>query len=413
MTENAASESAPEPAAKTPRRRELDFLRGLALVVMTVGHPLRVNLAETSVDVVRFHYNVYGELFSAMFMFMSAINVQNFVASAARTPDFDATRFYVRASVALYLMGSTYNMIVGTLVVIDIIQAIAVGTLFAYMLLRIRASAISLAIITAALLAAGLAIVGPQPLGEHTLERVGWLRYAVAMFGPIPWLGFFSYGLLIDRIPRGRAELVAIPLALALFVAGHFLPPLEGTKPAALLFKANPRYLVMALGLLPFLHLACRRWYRGGFPVARLLEWWGTESLVFLVFHWFFIFMLRPWQLAFEHRFNESVGAWASGIVTLFMMALTVRLIAERRDAWLKKPEFPKKAWRVFYAGLAGWMMCFLVALAAASRGIAPGAKAMRAVAVVFAFAAAFSFTILYPHVRMRLRERSMRPAAP
>ncbi|MCL4236415.1 MAG: DUF1624 domain-containing protein, partial [Deltaproteobacteria bacterium] len=92
-------------ADRPARRVELDFLRGLALIVMAVGHPIRANIYEgpIDVDVVRLVMNRYGELFSGLFMFISGINVQNFLTSAAKNPSFDATGFYVKSALALFV----------------------------------------------------------------------------------------------------------------------------------------------------------------------------------------------------------------------------------------------------------------------------------------------------------------------
>ncbi|MCZ7582065.1 MAG: DUF1624 domain-containing protein [Deltaproteobacteria bacterium] len=393
---------------KPARRRELDFLRGVALIVMTLGHPLRTDLQTYDVDVLRYYYNIYGELFSALFMFMSAINVTNFLRSAARHPDLDATRFYLKSSAALFVLGSTYNMIVGTLVVIDIIQAIAVGTLVVYLLLRFRVPTLVIAALTAALFGVGWWLVGPWPVGPETMEGMGPLFYLTAMFGPIPWVGFFTYGIIVDRIPR-RFEVPAIVFFAAVFAGAHALPPISGEVPAIFLFKANPRYVVMALGLLPVLHLGCRRWYRGATKAGRVVEYWGTESLVFLVFHWFFLYLLQLWEAVISLQFGETLAVWAVGVVTLILMGSTVHLIAAKRDAWLKRPDFPKKAWRVFWGSLIGWAFMMSAALRMAAT---PAGKLPRFLALGCAFGAAFSFTFLYPYLRAQLRRRSMRKAA-
>jgi hypothetical protein len=394
-----------------PRRRELDFLRGIALIVMTTGHPMRTDFQAVSVDIVRWHYHVYGELFSALFMFMSAINVQNFIESAKRTPELDTTRFYLKSSLALFLMGTTYNLVVGTLPVIDIIQSIAIGTLFAYFLLQYRVPAWGLAIITAALFAAGLVIVGPTPYTDETIARVGHLKYLVAHFGPIPWLGFFSLGLLIDRIPRGRAELIAIPIFIAIFVASHFLPAVEGHKKAIMLYKANPRYLAMCIGFMPAIYLACRRWYRGGGAVTRVIETWGLESLVFLVFHWSFVFLLRPVQLAITHFVSEDFSAWVIGGTTLLLMAITLKPIVERRNRWSRHPDFAKISWKALIGSLAGWAVFMGLAMLAKGRGLTPVALLARSLSIICAFGASYAFCFLYPAVRAHYRRTTLREA--
>jgi hypothetical protein len=392
-----------------PRRRELDFLRGVALIVMTVGHPLRTDILRPGVDVVRQYYNVYGELFSAFFMFMSAINVTNFMESARNTPELDATRFYFKSSIALYFMGTTYNLCVGTLPVIDIIQCMAIGTFFVFMLLRFKVSALGLAAITLAFFGGWLAVMRGRPLDISIFTYLGAWKYPTALFGPIPWLGFFTYGLLIDRIPRGRWELISLPVFLAVFIAGHFLPQATGTLPAIVLYKANARYIVLALGLLPVMHLMGRRWYRGGRRVFRVIESWGVESLIFLIFHWAVIMTLLPFMKIWSMRVGETISVWTVSGVTLLLMWRIVPVVKSKRDEWMRSPHFAKKAWRAFFLSLAGWavMMALTMAAAAAGRFVIVGA--VRFLAIVSAFGAGFAFCFLYPHVRARLRRESIR----
>ncbi len=409
--------------AKKSRRPELDFLRGIALIVMTVGHPLRADVWVEGVHVAlpRLIYNHYGELFSGLFMFISGINVTNFLASARRNPDFDATTFYLKSAVLLFAMGWTYNLCVGTALFIDLIQAIAIGTLCTYMLLSWRVPTWGLALFTAVLFTWGVWCVGMGPVTDETLRGLGKMRYFVAFFGPIPWVGFFTYGVIIDRIENEKIQVLLIPAGLAVFALAHLLPPLHGTSPAVHLLKANARYIVQSVGLLPFLFVLCRKFYRGESAIGRTIDFWGRESLVFLVFHWFYIFILTIPEGMAKNRIGEEYAVWITGFATLAIMALTVRPIAALRDRWMRSPQFGARAWTVFIFAMIGWIwMLKKMVLIAKSQGVS--IRQLNVIApsftpeymvffgkTLFAFIAAMTFCFLYPYLRVRLRQSSMR----
>lgn len=446
-----------EKPKKPPRRRELDLLRGAALVVMIVGHPIRADIHRPGMDLFRQFMNYYGELFSAFFMFMSAINVTNFIAGAKRDARLDSTKFYLRSSVALFAMGTSYNLCVGTLPVIDIIQAVALGTLFVYLLLAWRVPTWGFGLVTAAFWGFGLYAISPSPVTDETLARLAPFGYLFKLFGPIPWFGFFTYGIFVDRIPRGRWELASLPVFLAIFIAGHFLPMQSGSMPAVALLKANLRYFFLTAGLFPLLHLTARRWYRGGEEVRDLLtrlrlggealrervtqfvarlgtmfEFWGVESLIFLIFHWAIIDLLKPWMIAWTAAGQETFGVWSVGLATLFIMARLVGPIAAKRDAWLRDPGFPRRAWRVFIASAVAWAVfsILLLGVAARAKGLAEGFDATKGLAgvdpalvrqgaaavmlvilrKVASYGMGFTFCFLYPHVRTQIRDRCRRP---
>lgn len=412
--------------AKPARRVELDFLRGLALIVMAVGHPIRANIYEGPIDIdpVRLVMNRYGELFSCLFMFISGINVQNFLASAAKNPGFDATGFYVKSAVALFVLGWTYNLQVQTALFMDIIQCMALGTLVAYLMLRFRVPTWAMVLFVAALFVAALALVGPGPVTNETMQRVRPYRYWIAMFGPIPWLAYYVYGLVIDRVSSGRGKDVLLYGGIAVFALGHALPELRGTEPAVHLLKVNARFVVMSLGLLPAALIACQRLYRGRSSIGRAIEFWGVESLVFLVFHWIWIFYLFYPQLRVQKIAGEGAAVWFTGLLTLAIMAATVRPIAGLRDRWLRSPNFGRRAWTVLGIAMLGWLLATgRVAGLAAKRHLgmedlavtSPSLDPIYVAYVVrqnFAFLAAAAFCFLYPWIRARFRASSMRGTA-
>jgi uncharacterized membrane protein len=414
-------ESAKEPVKKR-RRLELDFLRGIALIVMTTGHPLRADVYGNAAhgDFIRILYNHYGELFSGLFMFVSGINVTNFLASARKTADFDATKFYVKSAVALFVLGWTYNLCVGTALFIDIIQAIALGTLVTYLLLERRVPSWGMALFTAVLFIAAPVILGNGPVDDSTMARVSSYRYFVAFFGPVPWLGFFTFGVLVDRVKDKRTQNILLAVCAALFVFSHFLPQLRGTAPAVYLLKANLRYMVMSVGMIPLLFILCGRLYQGRSRLGREIEYWGNESLVFLVFHWFYIFYLGLIFQPIYNRFGETFTVWLTSACTMAIMAGTVRPLARLRDRWSTSPAFYRRAWIFFGLSMFLWsvFMGNLIKIAAKSGIAVPDLQVQASWTPIymnfflkqnFAFFAAMTFCFIYPELRKRLRLAAVR----
>jgi len=228
----------------------------------------------------------------------------------------------------------------------------------------------------------------------------------------VPWLGFFTYGILIDRIPRGKWELIAIPAFLAMFVAAHWLPELEGQRNLVVMVKVNPRFIFMNCGLMPAMFLAARRWYRPRGPISRMIESWGVESLVFLIFHWGVIFVLNGLASQIRSAFGDTAAVWTLAVLTLAVMSQLVPVVARIRDRWLKSPKFARRAWTIYLGSLLLWGLSMVTTFKWAMTGLMIPAAGMRLLAVFFAFGAGATFCFLYPHLRIQIRNRSMRTPA-
>lgn len=356
--------SAPLPDAGRPRRRpEIDFFRGGFLMLMVIYHNFRVSFTE---DPFQMALMSWLELGSTVFLVISGVNVVNFINSAARDPNFNATRFYLKSSFWLFIMGYSYNLIVGTPPLMDILQCVAIGTFLAYVLLHYKIPNVLVGIIT--LLIFGTGIVGfgraltlspdvnnhflfnfliangsVTGKGVHSLFPTQWL---FNLFGPIPWAGYFSLGIFLDRL-KGKWVWIAAIVAVGMGVAGAYLPPFNAEGGLAFSFRANPRYIFQSISLCTVWFFLFKAYYRNKTHCNRTLAFWSETSLIIFVFHWFYI-IGGSTLLIILAKVNGSIIFMAGfhytrAILVFALMAATLRPLENWRRRLAKDPQFIKR----------------------------------------------------------------------
>jgi len=412
------TQAAVAPPKKKKRRHELDLMRGLALLVMVIGHNVRVGEAGDSFF--QLFLLSIGELFSSLFMLISGVNVIGVYKKAAVIPGFQATRFYVKSSVFLFIMGITYNMIVGTMVNVDIIQSMALGTLAVYLLLYAKTPNWLVGLITFAfffvgVLAYGNALILNPEVNSHFLfnylihngsitpESMKGLipgRYLFVLFGPIPWIGYFTYGLFIDRL-RGWKRYVMAALMLAMAVAAVYLPYNAGHSRSIIGFKTNLRYTFQTLGLFGLWYYLMPLAYAGKNRIGRFIEGWGVQSLIILMFHWFYIAVFSFLVLPVATLVDAHAYRWTRAMLVFVCVLFTVGPIAKIQDKWIKIPKFEKRAKILMAVGVVVFIWGKMKMVSA---------KPLIGATLVFigSYAAAWSFTFLYPYLRQKWQRECM-----
>jgi len=413
----------PQTESKTAERRhDLDLLRGMALLVMVIGHNVRIGWTATSYA--QLILATFGELFSALFMLVSGMNVLNFYYKAILIPGFKSTRFYVKSAIYLFFLGYTYNIIVGTFGSMDIIQSMALGILTVYLLLIAKTPNWLVGVITAMFFVTGILAFGNGMIlnpevksnfffhylisdGEITPESVRGMipgRYLFMLFGPIPWIGYFTLGLFLERLKKWPRIAIGL-LCLGLAVAAVFLPMIDGETRTVIGFKTNTRYIFQTTGLFGLWFLLFKLVYKGKNRFGRFLEGWGVLSLIILMFHWFYIMIYSMIAAPIAIVLTGGLGSpnvyrWIRAFFVFVTVLFTVKPIAAIQAKWMKHPKFEFRA-KVF---LIGGFVLFLLGLRLASAGISRG----RFFAFVGSYMAAWSFTFLYPYLRTKWRKECM-----
>jgi hypothetical protein len=436
------------------RYHEIDMLKGLACVLMLIGHALRAGLPPPdSLDKIVLHIMDFS---GPIFFFVSGMNVMTFLERNRDKPGFRATKFYVAAAAVLFVLGFTYNLN-RISPVMEIFQCVAACTVIVYLLMRTRLPAWAHWIIIVALYAAYLFAfrlpveVAPRyeafrearaliPAGSDLFRPGigralglliqtggGWARLLAIHFAPLPWVTFFYVGALCYRsVTKPRAVVWPWWIFFAvLFVGGPFvgwsifgpgkslLDSIFLPSFLDLMLRGIPSYVLMTLGGAGLVYLASRRWYRGAggyrHPVARWtaarFELLGRESFPFLIVHWWLIstvFLALHWQW----RLAEARGGMAyelnpyarAALVTIGTV-LVIPLFARVRDWLAARPHFATKALIVLAASFPASLVAFII-------------TRNPEVALYTTYVASLSFAAVYPTLRGKLRAHYTAPAA-
>ena len=414
---------APAPVARK-KRPEIDFFRGSMLMLMVIYHNFRVGVSQ---DPIQLAMMSFLELCSTVFLLVSGVNVANFIASAAKTPDFQPTRFYLKASVWLFLMGFSYNFLVRTWFNMDILQCVAMGTLLTYLLLHYKIPNYLVGLVTLAIFAAGVIgfgstvqlypsvkshflfnqlIANGQVLdkGIDGLSPAPWL---FNLFGPIPWVGFFTLGIFVDRL-QGKWIWIVAAIMVGIGVAGAFLPPLDAVGRTAFGFRANPRYILQAASLSSIWFLLYKAYYRNKAACNRTIAFWSESSLIVFVFHWIFIMgasaLVAFLAVATKLKFFQTGFTYSRAILAFGAMALLLRPLDNWRRRLAAHPRFVQRARTAMIVGF----LLTLFGLAKATR--MPG---FAVVAYLGTVLAACTFAFSYPSFRAKWRKEAIKKSNP
>jgi hypothetical protein len=435
--------------AKTgPRFHEIDMLKGLACVLMLIGHTVRSRMPAPELA---------GKLilhvmdFSApIFFFVSGMNVVTFVENNRNKAGFQTVKFYLSAAAVLFALGFTYNINRGSWGMMDIFQCVACGTVFTFLLMRTRlpmwahwliAGAVflvpelgfrlriesapelaefrhlrALIPLSSDLLHPGLR-EALMALSAQTPRLVRWLTF---QYGPLPWVDLFYVGALCYRSVAVRKNkswpwwaffavlLVGGPFAwFHTMMAGtgrSFFGALLLPTLFDMMLRGFPSYVLSTTGIAGLLYLASRALYRGAVnyrrPAARWvagqLENSGKESFLFLILHWFLI----STTLLFGHLGPAGVmiNPYLRAAIVLGLTLLLVPPLARWRDRLSARPHFVGGALAFMAASLAFAMML-------------GGAAKTAELFFYGSYGASLAFAFVYPTIRVRLRQRCTSPA--
>ncbi|MDP8223714.1 MAG: acyltransferase family protein [Candidatus Lernaella stagnicola] len=429
------------------RYHEIDMLKGLACVLMLVGHAMRSRMpVPHTFDKIVLHFMDFS---GPIFFFVSGMNVMTFLERNADKPGFRATRFYLAAAAVLFVLGFTYNLNRAS-PVMDIFQGVAVCTVVVYLLMRLRMPTFvhwlivigfyAVYLLTLRLpveiaprfaefrelraqvpLASDLFVSGISPALAALFAAIRPLqRWTMIHFGFLQWITFFYVGALCYRsVTRPKPRTWPWwALFGVLFVVGPFLgwgvfgrgqnllDAIFLDTFLDLMLRGIPSYVAMTLGGAGLLYLVSRRHYPGASeyqnPVLRFLadrsEMLGKESFMFLIVHWWLISTV----LAVEHALPLNPYLRSALVIagTVFFVPVFARL----RDRLAAKSSFATKT-AVFM--IAGLMLTFLSLgiIGGLVRGFGPSPYYIE-IPLYVSYLVSFGFAFVYPTLRLKLRRR-------
>lgn len=422
---------------KAVRYHEIDMLKGLACVLMLIGHAIRVQMGPPgTTDKIVLHIMDFS---GPIFFFVSGMNVMTFLERNGAKPGFRATRFYLAAAALLFFLGFTYNLNRGSIGMMEIFQGVAMGTAFTYLLMRTKLPTWAHFVVMGVLYAVYLwfrvrlevhadfahfrELRAAIPLGTDIIApgivramqelggRVGPLgRLLFVHFSLLPWVLFFYTGALCYRSLRAnpaRAKywwifFIAL-VAVSPFVGRKVFPQLFLATYMDLMLRGIPSYVSMTLGGAGIAYLLSRKLYRGAENyrrrttrwVAAHLEMLGKESFMFLIVHWWVISTILGAVLIANH----ALGGETTWVLNVYVRALLVIIgtifavpwFAAVRDRWSRANHYGRK---VAAAMIAGFILTVMVLPASAFW------------ALYVSYVASFGFAFVYPTLRQRLRRR-------
>lgn len=426
------------------RYHEIDMLKGLACVLMLVGHAVRVKMSPPGTwDKAILHLMDFS---GPIFFFVSGMNVMTFLERNRDKPGFQAGKFYVGAAAVLFLLGFTYNLN-RVSPFMEIFQCVAMGTALVYLLMRTRLPTWAHFLIMALLYAVylgfrirleinpslevfrtlraaiplGTDINSPgiiatlRELGQHTgpLSKLLFIHFSL-----LPWVVFFYTGALCYRsVKANPPKVVAWAIFFAaLFITGPFLgrnlfPHLFMATYLDLMLRGIPSYVTMTLGGAGLLYLLGRKYYLGAEHYrnrvvrwsAKQLEILGKESFMFLIVHWWVISTILLGQLWYDYAAARrgwpqlELNAYARAVFTIIGTIFAVPWFARLRDRWSRTGNYGVKV-----GGIMGLSVVLTFILAAVSAPIG----------LYLSYGASFGFAFVYPHLRQKLRRRYTQPVA-
>jgi uncharacterized membrane protein len=423
------------------RYDSIDFLKGLACVMMLVGHAMRISMHPPGYLERLFLYLM--DFAGPIFFFMSGMNVLTFAERAKMRPNFHATRFYLLSAAALFVFGVSYNLNRHTLGFMDILQCVALCTAFVYIMLRLRIPGWAHALIIIFLYGIYLGVrirlelnliapdftalrdAIPQAAdisNPEVMNMLLWLRATFGLlwrwgyiyFGFLPWVIYFYVGGLFFRSYKsnGGATRFWTVLFWVLFLVGPFtarriFPRIYLDSFVDLLLRGIPSYMLTTLGGAGLLTLWALKKYKGSSrtdnrflrQVKSRVEGLGKESLLFLVAHWWVLSTLIG-VIALYNFIARSNGWWTTyltqyprAVISVSAVFLVVPLLAKLRDRLIKTRLGIALIFACMALSFAGYLYLYT-------------GRILPSVAIYLSYGLSIGFVFVYPWMRGRIRQR-------
>ena len=349
------------------RRGYLDWLRGLAVLIMIEAHILDswTRLEDRSSSVYGWSM-IAGGFGAPLFLFLAGVSCALSAGSKARRSGDSAAaaRAVTARGLQIFALAFLFRlqaMVVSwgswqSLLKVDILNIMGPSIMAAAALwgalktTRGRLVAFALVTLALALLTPSVRAVGwlgvlPDPLEGYLRPRPAYTNFVI-----FPWAGFVFagafVGVLLDGARTTAVEqrlnlwfaLGGTVLALGAFAASYFPTPFEGSS----FWTSSPSFFLLRTGLLVVTIAAAYLWHRRprGATAFSPLQQMGRTSLFIYWIHIELIYglMVRP-----LHKSLTLEQAWL-GIVIFSVLMLIASLLKERVVTAFRRKDPPAGA---------------------------------------------------------------------
>jgi uncharacterized membrane protein len=340
------------------RRGYLDWLRGLAVLIMIEAHVIDswTRLADRGSPAYGWSM-ILGGFGAPLFLFLAGVSVALSAGSKMRRglDRTDASNAVVKRGLQIFGLAFLFRlqaMIVSwgawkSLLKVDILNIMgpaimAAAALWGAMkttrgrLVAFALATLALAFLTPPVRAASMLTVLPDPIEGYLRPRPGFTNFAI-----FPWAGFVFaggfVGVLLDEARDASVErrlniwfaLCGAGLALGAFGASHF-PSLFANSE---FWTSSPSFFLLRTGILVLTVAAAYLWYRRprGQTAFSPLQQMGRTSLFI---YWIHIELIYGLAVRPLHKSLTFGQAWI-GVAVFAVLMLIVSLLKERVvEAW-------------------------------------------------------------------------------
>ena len=354
------------------RRRYLDWLRGIGVLLMIEWHTLDswTLVADRSLTAYRWLMVVSG-FGTVVFLFLAGVSVS--LAAGARMrrgrTTASVTRQACKRALELFALAFLFRLqailISGgawsTMLKVDILNVMGLSMLAAALLWSVgRHTAVRAVLLVTA--AAAIALITPMvrvtPVLDGLPDPIEWYFRPAAgrtAFTLFPWAGFLlagaAVGLWLDAAQtpqqerRANIRLAALGLAVALGgYAASFLPPIY---PRVDFWTSSPTFFLIRLGVLMAAVPLAYMW-RSATHGRSWIEEFGLAS--FFVY-WIHVEMVYGVPSMWIHRRLPLVGALVAcvmlGAFLFWLVKLKERVFTTKGTKQIEVHEDPKRVFRV------------------------------------------------------------------
>jgi uncharacterized membrane protein len=337
------------------RRGYLDWLRGLAVLIMIEAHVLDSWTRAEDRESWLYGWSMIAGGFGApLFLFLAGVSVALSAGSKARRSGHAraASRAVTRRGFQIFLLAFLFRiqaMVVSwgpwrSLLKVDILNIMGPSIMAAAALwgalrttrgraVAFAAATMGLALLTPAVRVTGLLDVLPDPIEGYLRPRPGYTQFAA-----FPWAAFvFAGGLagvLLDEARTPAVErrlnlwfgLGGAALALGAFGASYLPSPFPGSS----FWTSSPSFFLLRTGLLVVIIGAAYLWHlrpRGGIAFSPLQQM-GRTSLFIYWIHIELIYGLMVRPLHKSLTFGQAwLGVLLFGVLMLILSLLKARFV--------------------------------------------------------------------------------------